>query len=427
MSKFKGWTARRRGPSTSQWRMLALLAPLATPISYTSAHAAETAPARQEAPNRDVVRLENGETIAGWVTRYVPASYVILKTEAATVTIAAAEISTVSFAERGPETGTDVAARLISENAGPVNPETPAPRAPETPASTKPAPAKAITQRSWLDARAGTLGRSTAGPDGTLTHKADLREGKLSREQHSRDGRVSSKTELDARVASASYESSTNCSDAYDPGCSQQVRLSAGATGIGAELSETHVARVKTPPNGYAVLGLDAGVLGITGELVNGIAAQASAGIRGAIGGRLPGAAGGGWSGLGLDLQLGIAAGQVEVDVYDPYYGSEPLQVDYQLGSLSTAVGWQYLHFRTLDPVTLAQGGFGLFLGYRAGINKDLINDEAEVTVSHGPQLGISFPRYNAGTASVSDFTIKGMILPTGDMTLFALSLGFGF
>lgn len=69
------------------------------------------------------------------------------------------------------------------------------------------------------------------------------------------------------------------------------------------------------------------------------------------------------------------------------------------------------------------EGGVGFFVG----MTQNLSGESSEPQLSHGPQLALTFPRYNAGTASVSDFAIKAMILPTGDITMYTATLGFGF
>jgi hypothetical protein len=386
--------------------------------------AASGAPAAQ-----DTVFLRDGNQVRGWIVRYLPGGHLIVQTSSASVVVGPTEVSSVAFASRGPESGTDVATRLIaeSERAPGATSESSLEQAHRATPVAATRTLRTVTRRSWLDTKAGTLGRSTQGPDGaSLTHQADLRSGELTRQEVSGDGRVRATTTLDARAGTASHSSSVDCDDSSGAGCARATKLSLGRGGLGAELSETRVTAVADPPKGFVVAGVDVGVLGITSESVNGVAAQAFAGVRGAVGEALPGKSGGGWSGLGLELQLGISVGQTELQLYT-YSGTQVITADYQFGSLSTGAGWQYLHFGELDPVTLEQSGFGLFLGYRGGLNKDLLNSETEVSFSHGPQIAISFPRYNAGTADVSDFTIKGMILPTGDMTLFAATAGFGF
>src|SRR5262245_42211182 len=103
----------------------ALLLPLLCLTQVGTAVAADKKPSAAVSP-RDGVTTKSGGKLTGWVTRYVPASYVILKTDTGITTIAAAEIVTVSFVDRGPEAGSEVAARILRESALPGGEPNPA-------------------------------------------------------------------------------------------------------------------------------------------------------------------------------------------------------------------------------------------------------------------------------------------------------------
>src|SRR5688572_26834347 len=92
--------------------------PAKPPAGKASARPAQSPAAPAAAPNappRDVVVTKSGSIINGWVTRYVPTGYVIVKTETASVTVAASEVLSVAFADRGPESGSEVAIRMLEE------------------------------------------------------------------------------------------------------------------------------------------------------------------------------------------------------------------------------------------------------------------------------------------------------------------------
>jgi hypothetical protein len=469
-----GWMRLALGALTTAGTLAGAQSALAQTKTQTTSKAAAPSTESAAAAPRDVITLKNGNTLRGWVSSYRPGEYVIVKTDEASVTIAAGEILSVAFTDRGPETGDEVAARVIVRDkdtstaaaAAPVvagaavvpvaaaaasaTPAAAAARpsivvapsaagmaarpnqAPTTTGAVRMVGAGQTTEKAWLSTKQGTVGHSTTSAAGTLTHQADLKRGSASREEVSADGRERSVTQLNALTKNVSHGSSTNCSTAADPNCTQSAEVSLGADGIGASVSKTQVTRVQAPPSGYVVFGVDGGVLGIQGDSISGIAGTGSFGVRGAVGGKMPGSGGGGWSGLGIDASLAFTSGQIEMTLpsYSSngyYFDEQTTQVEYMQGSAGAALGWQYLHFGKLDSADLTQGGIGFFLGYRAGAVKDLKNDTAPVTLSHGPQIALSFPTYNAGTAHVSDMTLKGMILPTGDLTLFAVTFGFGF
>ena len=151
-------------------------------------------------------------------------------------------------------------------------------------------------------------------------------------------------------------------------------------------------------------------------------------GMRLMVGGQFPGPEGGGWSGLGLDLMGTFQGGFGKID-------SGGTEVEYEQANVSASVtaGYQYMRFGTMDPETLQQGGFGVFLGYRAGgaatFTKTTVggieNEETTTGVAHGPSLTLSFPKYNAGTAKLTRWTITAMALYVSDFVLVTAGGGY--
>ena len=83
-----------------------------------------------------------------------------------------------------------------------------------------------------------------------------------------------------------------------------------------------------------------------------------------------------------------------------------------------------------MDPDSLKQHGFGLFLGARGGIaNTQVFSNETTTSTDpqYGPQIEISFPQYNFGTAELSAFYVNVMVLPTGDFLFAQFSAGGEF
>jgi hypothetical protein len=102
-----------------------------------------------------------------------------------------------------------------------------------------------------------------------------------------------------------------------------------------------------------------------------------------------------------------------------------------------------------MDSTTLKQGGFGIFVGYHAGvqgtktwvstITQEMCFDgfctpptsrtsqSSNTDFSQGPVLSLSFPSYNAGTAHLSRAYLTFMALPTGSFFFATVSGGCAF
>ena len=113
---------------------------------------------------------------------------------------------------------------------------------------------------------------------------------------------------------------------------------------------------------------------------------------------------------------------------------------------LSATPAYTYLSFNPLDSETMAQGGWGLTIGLRVGIELGKIppdvpefnisgtsagSGEEPESDSFGflitPVVGVEFPKFNPGTASFSSFTITGSLWPWPLMASIALGGTFEF
>lgn len=235
------------------------------------------------------------------------------------------------------------------------------------------------------------------------------------------------------RVGPAGAQHSTTRDCKGQPGeiCREDTSTRVDGSGVRFGLKGESVQRVKTPPShavggAFEVSGLYGKGTGDIDVTLTGYSLQG--GMRLMAGGRFPGPEGGGWSGLGLDLMGTFQGGFGKVDTG----GTE---VEYEQANVSASVtaGYQYMRFGTMDPETLQQGGFGVFLGYRAGgaatFTKTTVggteNEETTTGVAHGPSLTLSFPKYNAGTAKLTRWTITAMALYVSDFVLVTAGGGY--
>jgi len=272
------------------------------------------------------------------------------------------------------------------------------------------------------DASGGTVTHQQGGA--TTTATGDASGGTLT---HTEAGATTT-AKADASGVNARRE--VDCSkDPANEICKSTTTASADAGGLGFTHSQTSVVRVRTPGNGYAQIYGEAGALYGEGTGLTMMGGQGSLGVQGAFGGRLPGAEGGGWSGLGYRLNAGGGAISVETEaVIQPIPGaptppssSTTTAASYQAGG---AAGYQFLTFGRLDPSTLKQSGFGLFLGGSVGV---FGQESGDPTFSYGPAFVISLPKYNAGTSRMSSLFISGLVLPLEDLFLATVNLGFAF
>ncbi|HVJ88497.1 MAG TPA: hypothetical protein VM580_01760 [Labilithrix sp.] len=187
---------------------------------------------------------------------------------------------------------------------------------------------------------------------------------------------------------------------------------------------------MKTPPSGAVNFAFDVGGGGLVGSEVASVAFMAvDLKIKFLAGGRFPGVEGGSWSGLAFEPTAAMLA----VFQSSPSSGYSSSESKSTIGvQLGATLGYQYLSFGKMNETTLKQSGFGLLLGaYLGGTGISIPDEYGESkmnwSLSYGPVLGLSFPRYNAGTARYQAFSITGMVLPTGDATLISASLGYQF
>ncbi|MCE7929673.1 MAG: hypothetical protein DYG91_14435 [Chloroflexi bacterium CFX7] len=227
------------------------------------------------------------------------------------------------------------------------------------------------------------------------------------------------------------HSTARDCSTRPGEQCQEQTTTNVDGRGVSFGLQGQSVQRVVTPPS-YDIGGAVelAGLYGTgTGDIdVTILGYNVQGGLRTMFGGQFPGPEGGGWSGVGLELMGTFGGGAGKIDAA----GTE---VDYEQATVSANVGagYQYLKFGSMDPKTLQQGGFGLFLGYRVGAaanftttkvgDKETTNDDT--SMSHGPVLTLSFPKYNAGTAKLRRWTITAMGMYISDFLLVTVGGGY--
>ncbi len=227
------------------------------------------------------------------------------------------------------------------------------------------------------------------------------------------------------------HSAARDCSTRPGEQCREQSTTQVDGRGIRFGLQGQSVQRVVTPPS-YDVGGaLElSGLYGTgTGDMdvtIYGYAFQG--GLRTMFGGQFPGPKGGGWSGFGFEVMGGFQGGGGKIS-------AGGMEVDYEQATVSASAGagYQYLSFGTMDPSTLQQGGFGLFLGYRVGgaanfttttVGDNETTDDS-TSVSHGPVLTLSFPKYNAGTAKLRRWTITAMGMYISDFLLITVGGGY--
>ncbi|MCC6900560.1 MAG: hypothetical protein IT377_16395 [Polyangiaceae bacterium] len=231
--------------------------------------------------------------------------------------------------------------------------------------------------------------------------------------------------------AGAQHSTTRDCSGQPGEICREQTSTQVDGKGVRFGLQGQSVQRVKTPPSydiggAFEVSGLYGTGTGDIDVTLTGYSLQG--GMRLMVGGQFPGPEGGGWSGLGLDVIGTFQGGFGKADAG----GSE---VEYEQAGISgsATAGYQYLSFGSMDPKTLEQGGFGVFLGYRVGgavtttksTVGDMENEDTTTGVAHGPALTLSFPKYNAGTAKLRRWTISAMALYVSDFVIVTAGGGY--
>lgn len=231
--------------------------------------------------------------------------------------------------------------------------------------------------------------------------------------------------------------------------CKQEGRAQIGPGGLRAGFSQETVTRVKEPPSSsfdfaidgsftYGKLEFEFPLPGATSTIESEFyGGGVSLGVKILTGGRFPGTGGGSWFGLFIDPAFSVsgAGGQMTIPGFT-VSGIRVSESKQGYGMLllngGVALGAQWLTFGSMDPETLEQVGFGVNAGYRIGMQGSQVYFEGgsgdfTTAFSHGPVLGLSFPFYNAGTASLSRAYVQGMILPSGDMLIVTVAAGYAF
>jgi hypothetical protein len=224
--------------------------------------------------------------------------------------------------------------------------------------------------------------------------------------------------ELDEKGLRATREA--DC--ARDPAneiCRESSAASVDEGGVRFGYKKTSVERVQRPSNRYTQFLLEAGGIYGDGDNFRMTGASAGLGLQGAVGSQLPGAKGGWFHGLGFRGlgHFSYVATESWSDFSDEVMSSSSNAYDVAGGA-----GYQMLKYGTLDPKDLTQTGFGLYLGYQAGLFGAA---ESDAQFSHGPNIVISRPKYNAGTASTSSLFLSGIVLPLDNLFIAAVSLGY--
>ncbi len=203
-------------------------------------------------------------------------------------------------------------------------------------------------------------------------------------------------------------------------------------TGAGVGVSGERVVKLHDPTNHFWQFAIDGGFMygtstksGVNASIYGG---GADINIQYRVGGQMPGTDGGSWSAFGLDLSGGFfGAGFVFSE------GNTSDGAGFLLTSGSVAAGYQFMTFGKMDDEDLKQHGFGLFLAGKVGVantqilQSDSIPASSTTNAQYGPEIQLTFPEYNYGTAKRAAFYISGFLLPTGDFLFFNIQFGGSF
>jgi hypothetical protein len=215
----------------------------------------------------------------------------------------------------------------------------------------------------------------------------------------------------------ASYASEADCSK--DPGnvrCRERTNVDVGKAGISASYKQEKVERVKVRPSSSVNFGLDLSGGGVFGDGFHTWLVGSAVKMPILVGSRFPDAKGGGWFGVSFEPSAAFFGAFTDAS------GSTSTSYQMRFGG---SVGLQAMHFGSMDQKTLKQSGFGVRLGGFAGANGNGGQGDLSWSPSYGPELGLVFPSYNAGTAKYSALAINAMVLPLKDSVTFVAGLGF--
>ena len=355
-----------------------------------------TVPPPPPAPQlNDVVVLKDGTRLEGTILKQEPGQYV-------TIQVTSGEERTLTW-ERVQE----VIARPHSSAANGASSAAPL------------GPGMTTTTQMQANSSGASFSRTqdcTGGPDDPKCHK-----------------------ELDASMGAGgprgSYRAEEDCAEHPESEiCKNKTSVDVSRGGLSASYTQERVGRVKTPPSSAVNVALDLGA----GTIVGGGGGatpfffSASLKVKILAGETFPGKAGGSWNGVAIQPAV---SGLLVIVPGDSDIGSSTTTlVGFQIGG---TLGYQFMHFGKLDEKTLHQDGVGLLLGGYIGATGISVSDGSsgsdssssiQFSPSYGPEIGLSFPTYNAGTASYSAFNISLLVLPTGSTgTLLSASLGVLF
>jgi hypothetical protein len=233
-------------------------------------------------------------------------------------------------------------------------------------------------------------------------------------------------TTTDVGTQGLHYDETTDCTQ--NPGqdkCSAEKKVDVTGKGLNIGYHKETVRAVKSPRDSAVIFAVDGGFM--IGTPLKGDSKFAIYGggadfnVRYRFGATFPGPEGGSWSGYGIDGMAGVYGAGV---VYDGG-GAGLLMLN-----AGATVGYQYFYFSAMDPDSLKQKGFGFFLGARGGVaNTKVFSNEtvSSTDFQYGPQIELSFPQYNFGTAERAAFFLNVAVLPTGDFLFAQFSAGGEF
>jgi hypothetical protein len=202
--------------------------------------------------------------------------------------------------------------------------------------------------------------------------------------------------------------------------------------GVGVGVSGERVIKLHDPTNNFWQFAIDGGFMYGTsttsGANVSVYGGGVDLNVQYRVGGQMPGTDGGSWSAFGVDVSGGFfGAGFVEST------GNNSNGAGFLLTSGAVAAGYQFFTFGKMDDEDLKQHGFGLFLAGKVGVantqilQSDSIPASSNTNAQYGPEIQLTFPEYNYGTAKRAAFYINGFLLPTGDFLFFNIQFGGSF
>lgn len=238
-----------------------------------------------------------------------------------------------------------------------------------------------------------------------------------------------SEARVDLSAGTVSHQSEVDCTvDPQNERCRERSAFEVGPAGAKFSYSKETLERVKTPPSFDLSSNVTAGL-----NLGTSLSDDFDASLFGfaittgwrLLLGQLPGVEGGVFHGVGGEAQLGFSRSSMSSEGFD--------------GSIITAraggtLGYQYFSFETMNPDTLEQPGFGVFVGWQVGgqVSSTYDDDGDEIasddgSLAHGPSISLSWPTYNAGTTDLTRWVVDGLALITEDFLFASVTFGYVF